>query len=360
MSFILFLFSLSDNCPKGMVAIGDLCRYETAYFDATPTTGAQKPLDMKPALLSPRLIDLGRYLFFDPILSGDGTVSCASCHEPEKSFTDGKSRAVGIRDQVGTRSAPPLWNVAFADAFFWDARSATLEDQALGPLLSPLEMGATRIGIETALNANAEYRRLFQLAFNDSRPKRITLKRVARALAEFERSLVSLRSRYDDYVFGKVAALSDAEIRGLQVFRSFVTRCTECHTPPLFTNFQAAIIGAPDSEGLPPDPGMAETLRSPKMRGAFKIPTLRNIARTAPYMHSGAFGSLAEVVDFYNDGGGRRKPNYDSPYLHWHIREMGLTGAEKRDLVAFLGSLTDESTLPERPARLPSETGKRP
>lgn len=360
MSLILFLFSLSDNCPKGMVATGDLCRYENAYFDSTPVSGPQKPFDMKQAFLSPRLIDLGRYLFFDPILSGDGTVSCASCHQPERSFTDGKGRAVGVGEQLGTRSAPTLWNVAFADTFFWDARSPSLEDQALGPLYSPREMGATRAGLEKALNANAQYRRLFQDAFGDRRPRWITVQRVARALAEFERSLVSFRSRYDEYVFGKESALSDSETRGLQIFRSFVTRCTECHTPPLFTNFQTAIIGAPDAHGLPADPGMGETLRSPKLRGAFKIPTLRNIARTAPYMHSGAFGSLEEVVDFYNQGGGRRKPGYDSPYLHWHIREMGLSAAEKRDLVAFLGSLTDESALPERPARLPSEIGKSP
>ncbi len=360
MSFILFLFSLSDNCPRGMAAIGDLCRYETAYLDSVPLTGAQKPFDLKPATLSPRLIDLGRYLFFDPILSGDGKLACASCHQPEKSFTDGRSRAIGMGEQMGSRSTPTLWNVAFSDTFFWDGRSPSLEDQAQGPLFSPQEMGATRAGLEKALNANEVYRRLFQIAYGDPKPRRITLQRITRALAEFERSLVSLRSRYDDYVFGKENALSESEIRGLQVFRSFVTRCTECHTPPLFTNFQAAIIGAPEPDGLPPDPGMAKTQGSPEMRGAFKIPSLRNIARTAPYMHSGALVSLTEVVDFYNQGGGRRKPVYDSPYLHWHIREMGLTATERRDLVAFLGSLTDESTLPERPARLPSEIGKIP
>lgn len=254
------------------------------------------------------------------------------------------------------RGAPSLWNVAFQKSFFWDARSDSLEAQARGPLFSADEMGAHPETLIKKLRANANYRKMFAEAFGSEHE--LKLARVLEAIATFERSLVSFESRYDKYVFGEWGALNAAELNGLNVFRSFVSRCTECHTPPLFTNQQSAVIGAPDSPGLEMDEGMGAARKTSAWRGAFKVPQLRNIASTAPYMHSGVFPSLLEVIAFYNKGGGRadafaRTP-YQSQYLHWHIRPMDLGSQEEKDLVTFLGTLTDESARPERPVTLPS------
>lgn len=303
---------------------------------------------MKKNGLSPKRIHLGKLLFFDPALSGDGTQSCSSCHDPKRGFSDGNALSLGKNHQPLTRSAPTLWNVAFQESFFWDGRVKTLEEQALGPLFSSEEMANTPARLEQTLNDSSEYRRLFVEAYGWKNRRRIRVSDVASALADFERTLVSFNSRYDRYVYGDHDALSEKEKRGLHVFRSFVTRCTECHTPPLFTNQQSAAIGAPDFPGLPFDVGMEKVERDPGMRGSFKIPTLRNIALTAPYMHSGALPTLKAVVQFYNEGGGRKQQPV-SPYLHWHIRPQGLDAGEQADLVSFLGSLTDESAMPEIP-----------
>ena len=165
---------------------------------------------------------------------------------------------------------------------------------------------------------------------------------------------MSLNSRYDRYVHGYDAALSDREIEGLNVFRSFVARCSECHTPPLFTNEQIAVIGMPEPAGHPFDVGAEAILHSPKLKGAFKVPTLRNITRTAPYSHSGAFADLRGVVDFYNKGRGNAVPKDMHLYLHWHISDPKLTDTEVDRIVDFLGTLTDETFLPQLPARVPS------
>jgi len=221
-------------------------------------------------------------------------------------------------------------------------------------LFSPHEMGATRTSIEKKVNANATYRTLFQKAFPMRAGKGISIELIIEAISDFERTLISLNSRYDQFVFGDTTAMNAAEYRGFNVFRSFVTRCTECHEPPLFTNFQVANIGAPDLKGLARDLGVGKVRNEDKHNGAFRIPSLRNIANTAPYMHSGAFKSLMEVLNFYDLGGGRALPGYDSPYIHWHITRMGLRKKEKRDLLIFLGTLTDESGMPAIPKKVPS------
>ena len=195
---------------------------------------------------TPQQIDLGRYLFFDPLLSGDGTLSCASCHRPDTGLADGRPRSIGIHGEDAGRAAPTLWNVAFLQRFFWDARANSLEAQAAGPLYSPREMGNDPARLLASLNGNATYRRLFREAFPREAAGPVTERQVYAALAAFQTSLISLNSRYDRYVQGYAAALSPREIEGLNVFRSFVARCSECHTPPLFTNEQIAVIGAPE------------------------------------------------------------------------------------------------------------------
>ncbi|MET0533126.1 MAG: cytochrome c peroxidase [Steroidobacter sp.] len=352
-------FILNTNCPPGFekTDIG-VCELRTLYqfYDSLENRGLGGTRTSLPPHrdgFTPRQIDLGRYLFFDPVLSGDGTLACASCHDPARGLADGHARSIGIHGADAGRAAPTLWNVAFLKRFFWDARANSLEAQAPGPLYSSREMGSTPAQLLASLNGNATYRRLFQETFPDQRGP-ITEQQVFTALAAFQTSLVSLNSRYDRYVHGYDAALSEREIAGLNVFRSFVARCSECHTPPLFTNEQIAVIGMPEPVGHAFDIGAEAILGSPKLKGGFKVPTLRNIARTAPYSHSGAFNNLRSVVEFYNKGRGNAAPKDMHLYLHWHISDPKLTAAEVDRIVDFLGALTDETFLPRAPARVPS------
>jgi cytochrome c peroxidase len=252
------------------------------------------------------------------------------------------------------RAAPTLWNVGFLNSFFWDGRSASLEDQALGPLFAPDEMGNTRDQIESTLSANETYRALFAQVYGANAQKHITTEMVVQALAAFESTLISLNSRYDRYAHGAANALTDIEQQGHSVFRSFVARCSQCHTPPLFTNQQLAVIGAPEPNGRALDPGAGPVVDVPELRGAFKVPTLRNIDRTAPYMHSGSFASLTEVVDFYNAERGHAVPPGEDLLIHWHIASPDLSPEDVRALVAFLGTLTDETARPVIPHQVPS------
>ena len=353
-------FVLADHCPPGFELAGKgVCELRTLYqfYDSLENRGVGGTRTALPPHrdgFTPQQIDLGRYLFFDPLLSGDGTLSCASCHRPDRGLADGRPRSIGIHGQDAGRAAPTLWNVAFLHRFFWDARADSLEAQATGPLYSPREMGNDPARLMTSLNGNATYRRLFAQAFAQKPGTPITAQQVYTALAAFQSSLVSLNSRYDRYVHGYDAALSEREIQGLNVFRSFVARCSECHTPPLFTNEQVAVIGVPEPKGRPFDVGAENTFHSEKLKGGFKVPTLRNIAQTAPYMHSGTFGTLREAVDFYNQGRGHAVPKDLHLYLHWHITDPKLTNAEVDRIVDFLHALTDETFLPQVPARVPS------
>lgn len=353
-------FTLRQRCPPGFERTGaGICRLRTLYefYDSLGGRGVGGTRTALPPHrdgFTPAQIDLGRYLFFDPLLSGDGTLSCASCHRPDRGLADGRSHSIGIHGADAGRAAPTLWNVAFLERLFWDARAPSLEAQALGPLYSEREMGNTRPKLLADLNDNSTYRRLFREAFPGEAAGPIGETQLVTALAAFQTSLVSLNSRYDRYVHGYEAALTPREIEGLNVFRSFVARCSECHTPPLFTNEQIAVIGAPEPPGRPFDIGAEATSGSPKLKGGFKVPTLRNIVRTAPYMHSGAFSELREAVEFYNKGRGHAVPKGMQIYLHWHITDPQLTDTEIDRVVDFLGALTDETFLPEVPTAVPS------
>ncbi|HSH27835.1 MAG TPA: cytochrome c peroxidase [Wenzhouxiangella sp.] len=350
-------FELSTRCPPSFEKRADRCYLVTRYqfydsIEGRGVGGTQTSLPPHRDGFSPEQIDLGRLLFFDPLLSADNSLSCATCHQPDRGFSDGRARSVGIDGQTVRRSAPSLWNVAFLDRFFWDARAETLEEQALGPLFDPREMGASPEQVLDDLRDNAYYPALFRHAFPESDD--IGMAQVARALAAFQTSLISLNSRYDRYAHGHHAALSSEEIAGLNVFRSFVARCAECHQPPLFTNNQIAVIGVPAPDGEPLDPGAQETFNAPKLRGGFKVPTLRNISQTAPYMHRGNFETMQEVVSFYNKGRGHAVPEDENLYLHWHIWEPNLSDREIELIVAFLDTLTDESLMPSIPRAVPS------
>lgn len=351
--------TLSGSCPPGFERIADgTCALRNLYqfYDSLQGAGiggTRTHLPPNREGFTPQQIDLGRYLFFDPLLSADRSISCASCHDPGLGLSDGRARAIGADGSDIGRAAPTLWNVAFLKRFFWDARAQSLEEQALGPLFSAHEMANTPEHLLEDLRGSAAYRRLFAEAFpgNDVGP---TLAQVQTALAAFQTSLVSLNSRYDRYALGHHAALDEREIAGLNVFRSFVARCAECHTPPLFTNQQIAVIGTPEPEGRALDVGAEKTFNVPKLKGGFKVPTLRNIAKTAPYMHSGRFATLREAVAFYTGGRGHAVPPGVPMYLHWHIWDPHLTPQELDLLVTFLQTLTDESFSPQVPDRVPS------
>ena len=354
---------LSDRCPPGFEKTpAARCELRNLYqfYDSLQGSGVGGTRTALPPHrdgFRPEVIDLGRYLFFDPVLSGDGSQSCASCHDPALGFSDGRARSIGAAGRQAKRSAPTLWNVAFLDRFFWDARAESLEEQAQGPLFAAEEMANSPDRLRATLNGSDNYRRLFRDAFPESFAddgSRIQLDQVYRALAAFQTTLISLNSRYDRYAHGDHSALNANEIAGLNVFRSFVARCAECHTPPLFTNRQVAVIGTPEPEGLPLDPGAEQVFGSGKMKAAFKVPTLRNIATTAPYMHSGRYESLREAVAFYSGGRGHAVPEGVELHIHWHIWDPELSDAEIDRVVDFLGTLTDERFLPEIPARVPS------
>ena len=351
-------FVLAENCPPSFeLTEQGVCRLLTRYqfYSSVQNKGLGGTRTNLPAHrdgFTPAQIDLGRFLFFDPALSKDGSISCASCHQPDKGFSDDLDRSIGITGEKIARSAPTLWNVAFVDKFFWDVRANSLEEQAMGPLFDPLEMANTPEQLLATLRNNQDYMAMFAQAFPQE--KTVELAQVYTALTAFQTSLISLNSRYDQYAHGYHQALTKNEIAGLNVFRSFVARCAECHQPPLFTNNEIAVIGAPEPEGRALDIGAEKTYNAPKLRGAFKVPTLRNITKSAPYMHSGRYDNLRDAVKFYNDGRGNSVPEGEEMLLHWHISEPNLTDAELDLIVEFLGTLTDESLTPRTPDKVPS------
>jgi len=353
-------WSLRERCPPSFEKTdAGVCQLRTMYqlYDSLQDKGlggTRTGLPPHRDGFTPQQIDLGRYLFFDPVLSADGSVSCASCHDPDRGFSDGLPRSRGFGGVELDRAAPTLWNVAFLQKFFWDARAHTLEEQAEGPLYDVREMNNQPAPLLQTLNDNQVYVRLFAQAFPGAAGSSIALEQVYLALAAFQSTLISLNSRYDRYALGYHAALSEREIEGLNVFRSFVARCAECHTPPLFTNQQIAVLGTPEPEGRPLDVGAEKTFNEPKLKGGFKVPTLRNIALTAPYMHSGRFQTLREAVAFYTGGRGHAIPPGVEMQPHWHIWDPNLSEHELDLLVDFLQTLTDESFKPEVPAVLPS------
>jgi cytochrome c peroxidase len=258
-------------------------------------------------------VELGRRLFQDRRLSRDGRVACMSCHDPRRAFSTPHAEAVGVFNRKSRRNAPALINRAWGRAFFWDGRIQTLEEQVLKPIQASDEMDLTLAEAEARVGLDATT--------------------ISRALASYVRSVLSGNAPYDRFINGDRGALSHEQQRGLQIFRGR-GNCTACHLGPTLSDERLHNTGVAWRAGVFTDPGRFAVTNRPEDRGAFKTPTLREVARTSPYMHDGSLRTLEEVVNFYSDGG-RSNPAQDP-----EIRPLRLTSAEKRALVAFLKSLS--------------------
>lgn len=290
-------------------------------------------------LLTPERAALGQLLFFDTRLSAKGALSCASCHNPALGWSDGRSTAVGHDMKVLPRATPTIVNAAFNTIQMWDGRKATLEEQALGPFGSD-EQNLPLEELERRVNANAGYVALFAAAYPG---ERITRDTIAKAIASFERTVLSTPSPFDRWRAGDEHAVSAAVQRGFAIFNG-KGNCVLCHIGFNFTDNGFHNIGL---AGTPEDVGRFALRKLPVLKGAFKTPTLRDVTLTAPYMHDGSYATLAEVIEHY-DRGGDVKSNVSA-----NIRPLGLSGAEKDDLAQFLLSLTGEPRIVAIP-RLPN------
>lgn len=293
-------------------------------------------------LQTPAKIALGRQLFFDPRLSRDNTVSCASCHNPKLGFSDGQPVSTGVRGQRGTRNASSLFNVAYNKFQFWDGRAGSLEEQALGPIQNPIEMGEELDHLVQKLNAIPGYVSEFQKVFGTG----VTADGIAQAIAAFERTILSRNSAFDRFMAGDEKALTATAQRGIRVFDE-KAKCVTCHNGPNFTDNQFHGLGLPKREGAAVDPGRYSVTQNEEELETFKTPSLRSVAESAPYMHDGRFKTLEDVLDFYVKAEGR------PAHRHPLITPLDLlTEQDKKDLLEFLRSLSGEPldvTAPKLP-----------
>ncbi|HUT93535.1 MAG TPA: cytochrome c peroxidase [Thermoguttaceae bacterium] len=283
--------------------------------------------------ITPEKVALGKMLYFDTRLSKDGTISCATCHDPEMAWAEHKPTNTGIGDQVGGANSPTVINAAYAKTQFWDGRAASLEEQALGPIENPIEMGHELPAMIADLSKVSDYGPAFEKAFGD--PK-ITSDRVAKAIASFERLVLSGNSPYDKFQDGQEDALTDAQKRGMELFGE--VGCNRCHRPPLFSNymFHNAGIGM-DKD--PPDQGRKAVTGEDGNLGEFRVPALREVANTAPYFHDGSSATLEEAVALMVAGG---KDNENLSLMLKAVREKEITEQDQKDLVEFLKALSGE------------------
>lgn len=273
-------------------------------------------------------VRLGAQLYFDTRLSADNTISCATCHDPRTGWANPHPTDTGIKGQVGGRNSGTIINSAYMRFQFWDGREPSLEGQALGPIHNPIEMGETHENVVNKLNAIPGYREQFQQVFGTD----ANTDGIAKAIAAFERTIVSGPSPYDRYLMGERGAMSPAAERGLRVFNG-KGHCTPCHSGPAFSDQSFRNLGV-GMDKEKPDLGRYDHTKDPADQGRFKTPGLRNVAQTPPYLHDGSAKTLMDVIDVYDRGG---VPN---PRLDRLVLPLALTRREKADLVAFLDALT--------------------
>lgn len=285
---------------------------------------------------SQKKAELGRMLYFDKRLSADGTISCASCHSAPGAFTDRRPVSEGVHGRKGTRHSPTVINVAYQKYLFWDGRASSLEEQCKGPIANPNEMAGTDNVHDAYHQCNERvrkverYRQLFKEVFGCDH---CSIDEIAKAISTFERSILSGNSPYDRYMAGDKTAMSPQQIQGYQVFKR--EGCIQCHSGPNFTNDGFFNIGVGMDEESP-DLGRYDVTHEKKDWGSFKTPTLREVAKTYPYMHDGSLKTLEEVVEYYNKGG------ISNPNLHRLIRPLHLSEEDKQALISFLEALSGE------------------
>jgi len=309
--------------------------------------------------LSEAKIELGQLLFFDSRLSADNSVACATCHSPEIAFSDNVRLSAGINARLGTRNAPALINRIGGSEQFRDGRAMTLEDQAKDPLVNPRELGMSNYAaVVSKLQSISEYRAMFEKAFE----REVNIEDLARAIASFERTIVSWNSRWDQFIAGDISVLTKSEMRGLILFQG-KGRCTQCHSGWNLTDEKYHNIGI--GWDLPePDVGRFAVTKNENSRGAFRTPTLRDVALTGPYMHDGRFETLEEVVEYYSSGVIANpyldvemqrsnlsleetlelysQENQAKRRIDFPVQNLELTDQETADLVAFMEALAGE------------------
>jgi cytochrome c peroxidase len=316
--------------------------------------GTEIDLSALPDPPTPARVRLGRWLFYDKRLSGDNTVSCATCHRPEHAFSEPTPVSAGVRGQKGARKAPTFINqaVALYPHFFWDGRAGSLEEQALGPIVNPIEMGSTHAAMIDTLGKVRAYGPYFTEAFGSPG---ITKERVAKVIADYERTRMSGNSPWDRWRYDRDAsAVSDRVKQGHELFNGKAS-CAQCHLGNNFTDsqFHNLGVGWDPKTGTFSDEGRWSISKDRGEegrqgdRGAFKTPTLREVTKHAPYMHDGSLATLRDVVELYNRGG------IKNPWLDPKIKPLGLTEAEIDALVAFMGALEGEGYQDTPPSSFP-------
>lgn len=283
-------------------------------------------------------VELGKQLYFDGRLSKSNAIACAFCHNPFTGFADPRQTSIGVGGGVGGRQAPTVFNTGFLPLQFWDGRAGSLEEQAIGPIVNPVEMAETHENVVKKLGKIKGYQQQFRTVFGTD----VNLQGIAEAIAAYERTVVSTNSAFDKYVLGDAQAMDEGAIRGMALFKG-KARCMLCHNGPNFTDNQFHNLGVPQVGPMKEDHGRFYITRLERDKGAFKTPTLRSITETAPYMHDGVFKTLEEVLDFLDQGGGQNQN------LSQMVKPLGLTQQEKADLIAFLKALTGEKIKFEMP-----------
>jgi cytochrome c peroxidase len=313
-----------------------------------PPLGLQSTFAELPTPPTPARVRLGRWLFYDTRLSGDGSLSCASCHLPEHAFSQPTPVSTGVHGQRGVRKAPPLVNLAWTiyPNFFWDGRASSLEAQALAPIANPIEMGGSHGAMVKTLAAVRGYRPYFKEAFGSDR---ITKERVAHAIADYERTRLSGNSPVDRWRVGRDESAVSAEVKQGYALFFGKAECNQCHLGESYTDgrFHNLGIGWDAASRSFADPGRHAITKRDADRGAFKTPGLREVAQHAPYMHDGSIATLGEVVRHYDRGG------IANPWLTTRVRKLDLTAEEVRALVAFMEALSGEGYADRAPIAFP-------
>ncbi|SYZ74463.1 Methylamine utilization protein MauG [Candidatus Zixiibacteriota bacterium] len=310
-------------------------------------------LGNQPAVIAPldnpqtsAKILLGKKLYFDTRLSKDNTISCASCHDPAMGWSDAGPTSTGIDNQKGGRRAPPVANSAYNPLQFWDGRAPSLEEQAKGPVENPIEMGNTHDVMVRSLNDIPGYVEEFKAVFGSSP---ITVDQVARAIAAYERTIVTTDSPFDRYVRGDNSALTPLEKKGLEIFNG-KGHCTACHWGSNFSDGRFHNLGVKPAAGQKPDEGRYAITKNPKDMGAFKTPIVRDAAARPPYMHNGTEKTLEDVMVLYNRGGGDDDDNLDPLMVPLGLSKKeveALTAFVKRAMTSLNPSVANEQPIPK-------------